>query len=171
MWGPNENIEDYAAKEWSGLVSDYYAHRWETFIAAVDTFILAEEEFDDAVYNNILYTFEKSWGEKIEAYPTTPTGDTIEISSKLLEKYYRDSLYVEANYVSKMDADIPNDDLYGGPVNLWANAAEQYVVLCELNPSCVGFSFNYDKTPKMVSFKTKVDGETTTKGRMLFVKG
>ncbi len=73
--------------------------------------------------------------------------------------------------VSKMDADIPSDDLYGGAVNLWANTTKQYVVLCEMNPSCVGFSFSYvNKNPKMVSFKTKASGITVEKGRMLYVK-
>ena len=32
MWGPRENIDDYASKPWSGLVSDYYYKRWQLFL-------------------------------------------------------------------------------------------------------------------------------------------
>ena len=171
MWGPNENIEDYAAKEWSGLVSSYYAQRWKLFINTIDESIMNDKAFNKTAYESMLFTLKKNWGEKIEAYPTTPTGDTIELSNKLMQKYYHNMDYVNAKYMSKMDADIPSDDLYGGAVNLWANTTEQYVVLCEMNPSCVGFSFSYvNKNPKMVSFKTKVSGITLEKGRMLYVK-
>ena len=171
MWGPIENIEDYAAKEWSGLVSSYYAQRWKLFINTIDESIMNDKAFNKTAYESMLFTLEKNWGEKIEAYPTTPTGDTIELSNKLMQKYYHNMDYVNAKYMSKMDADIPSDDLYGGTVNLWANTTEQYVVLCEMNPSCVGFSFSYvNKNPKMVSFKTKASGMTVEKGRMLYVK-
>jgi len=31
LWGPEGNILDYAAKQWSGLVSGYYYPRWKLF--------------------------------------------------------------------------------------------------------------------------------------------
>ena len=151
-------------------MSSYYAQRWKLFINTIDESIMNDKTFNKTAYESVLFTLEKNWGDKIEAYPTTPTGDTIEMSKKLMQKYYHDMDYVNAKYVLKMNADIPSDDLYGGAVNLWANTTEQYVVLCEMNPSCVGFSFSYEKNPKMVSFKTKVSGMTVEKGRMLYVK-
>jgi len=34
MWGKG-NIEDYASKEWAGLVGDYYLTRWKMFTSYV----------------------------------------------------------------------------------------------------------------------------------------
>ena len=28
-WGPNGEINDYSSREWNGLMSDYYKHRWQ----------------------------------------------------------------------------------------------------------------------------------------------
>ena len=32
LWGPHANIVDYAAKQWAGLMKDYYRARWSVFI-------------------------------------------------------------------------------------------------------------------------------------------
>ena len=32
LWGPSGEINDYASKQWGGLVADYYLPRWETFL-------------------------------------------------------------------------------------------------------------------------------------------
>ncbi|KAG1727774.1 glycoside hydrolase family 89 protein [Suillus paluster] len=32
LWGPTGEINDYASKQWGGLVGGYYVPRWETFI-------------------------------------------------------------------------------------------------------------------------------------------
>ena len=168
MWGPNQNLEDYAAKEWSGMVSSYYAPRWKLFLRVIDQSIAANKTFNKTGYENMLFTLETDWGKEIKAYPTTPTGDTIEISGKLLQKYFRDSDYISKNYDRKVNYDIPKNDLYGGPVDLWTNATEQYIVLCEMNPACVGFSCGSDL--KRVSFKSSIAGTVSTKGRVLYIK-
>jgi alpha-N-acetylglucosaminidase len=32
LWGPTGEINDYASKQWGGLVGGYYMSRWETFV-------------------------------------------------------------------------------------------------------------------------------------------
>lgn len=32
LWGPNGEIDDYASKQWAGLVGRYYRQRWQLFI-------------------------------------------------------------------------------------------------------------------------------------------
>jgi len=29
MWGPEGNINDYASKQWNGLIGSYYLVRWQ----------------------------------------------------------------------------------------------------------------------------------------------
>jgi len=36
LWGPWGNILDYAAKQWSGLVSFYYLPRWRLFFRLLE---------------------------------------------------------------------------------------------------------------------------------------
>ena len=168
MWGPNENIEDYAAKEWSGVVSSYYAPRWKLFLQMIDQSVTANQTFNKTGYEDKLFTLETNWGKEIKAYPTTPTGDTIEIAGKLLQKYYRDRDYISKNYIQRVGYDIMDRDLYGGPIDLWTNHTEQYVVLCEMNPYCVGFSFGTDF--KKVSFKSKTSEVVKTMGRVLYTR-
>merc|ERR1712129_457982 len=31
-WGPNAEISEYASREWSGLLSNYYKMRWQLFL-------------------------------------------------------------------------------------------------------------------------------------------
>ena len=35
LWGPRGEIADYASKQWSGLMRDYYLRRWQMFFARV----------------------------------------------------------------------------------------------------------------------------------------
>ena len=37
MWGPIGEINDYAAKQWGGLISEYYYKRWKLFLDSLNT--------------------------------------------------------------------------------------------------------------------------------------
>ena len=36
LWGPNGEIDDYAAKNWAGLVQGYYLPRWQVGVLALN---------------------------------------------------------------------------------------------------------------------------------------
>lgn len=40
MWGPNAEINDYARKEWAGIIIEYYAKRWTHFVSELELSIL-----------------------------------------------------------------------------------------------------------------------------------
>ncbi|MEE3344897.1 MAG: alpha-N-acetylglucosaminidase TIM-barrel domain-containing protein, partial [Bacilli bacterium] len=44
LWGPDGNINDYAAKSWAGLYIDYYYPRWKLFIDEVTDAIKSGKE-------------------------------------------------------------------------------------------------------------------------------
>merc|ERR1719471_1333812 len=48
LWGPNGEILDYAAKQWSGLFSSYYAPRWILFFATLESSLMAGNNTFDA---------------------------------------------------------------------------------------------------------------------------
>ena len=89
LWGPDGNINDYAAKSWAGLYIDYYYPRWKLFIDEVIDAIKSGEEFDIDKFRNDALNFGKSWQYSNNTYPSDPEGDTSAIAKELYDKYKR----------------------------------------------------------------------------------
>lgn len=83
-WGPDDpanDAHDYASKEWSGLLGDFYLARWELFVRDLD------RTFDGATVGKFDYfDFEKRWTAQRSVYPTEPAGDPVEAAVKALTK-------------------------------------------------------------------------------------
>lgn len=69
-WGPDNpatSVHDYANKEWSGLLTDYYKPRWQKFFENLN------KQLDGHTPAPIDYfAMEKAWCEETKTYPTTP---------------------------------------------------------------------------------------------------
>ena len=71
-WGGAASLTDYAARQWSGLVSSYYGYRWKTFIDEAIAAVKAGKQFDQSAFNKEMRSFEIGWTKpsyKI-AYPS-----------------------------------------------------------------------------------------------------
>ncbi|MEO6948823.1 MAG: alpha-N-acetylglucosaminidase [Ginsengibacter sp.] len=88
-WGkPGQRaLNDYANRSWSGLINDFYAVRWEMFIHNAMNALRENVPFDKVAFNENLNAFESKWIQKNEKYPNKPSGDAIQISKRLFEKY------------------------------------------------------------------------------------
>ena len=88
VWGEKgRDLNDYANRSVAGLMKDYYGGRWKIFI---DEAILAVEQGRNADEQLILERvnqFSWDWSEAQNPYPSTPKGNTLEISKRLWEKY------------------------------------------------------------------------------------
>lgn len=99
IWGPINDpwIFDYAWREWSGLIKNYYRVRWEKFF---DHLAANPDYRDDAPWDRFgrealrandfyskLADWEIAWSQQPHNLPAEPTGDAVAISTKLLEKY------------------------------------------------------------------------------------
>ncbi|MEZ7507875.1 alpha-N-acetylglucosaminidase [Cloacibacterium sp. Arc13] len=88
VWGEKgRDLNDYANRSVAGLMKDYYGGRWKIFI---DEAILAVEQGRNADEKLILERvnqFSWDWSEAQNPYPSTPKGNTLEISKRLWEKY------------------------------------------------------------------------------------
>lgn len=63
-WGPNSELPDYASKQWSGLVKDYYLPRWSIFFEAMkdaicNTNIFVESTIKSIIDEKIVEPFNK----------------------------------------------------------------------------------------------------------------
>lgn len=88
LWGPNGEIVDYATKQWSGIVSDYYLPRWQLFIGEVTSCLLTGKNFSQSEFNKkVLQEVEKPFTFQKNVYPIHPTGDPISLAQQLYSKW------------------------------------------------------------------------------------
>ena len=81
-WGPDDpktELHEYAHKEWSGLLRDFYLRRWEMFVAE-----LRESLSGKPLVEPDYFAFEKKWTEERKAYPAVASGDPVEAAVKAL---------------------------------------------------------------------------------------
>ena len=140
MWGPRENLEDYATKGWAGLVQDYYKPRWSLFTNILNNAVKEGKKYDPIVYETERFDLEKKFSHTIKPYPTMPQGDTVTIAYELSLKYFLTIEDIIAHYDVFYDTDAPGNDIL--VPHAWNNIVIQLAWLCDVNPSCTAFNSN-----------------------------
>jgi alpha-N-acetylglucosaminidase len=97
------SLNDYANREWQGLLSDYYLPRWEIFLNSLYQAMDSGEPFDEEDARDRIAEWELSFAEADGAYPTVPTGDEIEVAETLLAKYGDEAVSPWENEVQLVD--------------------------------------------------------------------
>ncbi|XP_022102905.1 alpha-N-acetylglucosaminidase-like [Acanthaster planci] len=88
IWGPHAEINDYANKQWAGLMKSYYHRRWSLFAFEFEH---AHQLWNQTRFNELcLNTIEIPWTYNTSDYTTVPIGDSIKVSHFLFEKYKED---------------------------------------------------------------------------------
>ncbi|KRV49250.1 alpha-N-acetylglucosaminidase [Wenjunlia vitaminophila] len=84
VWGPRRaadpgGLRDYANREWSGLVGDFYLPRWRRYFAAL------EETVDEGAEPEPIdwFALEDAWTRRRGGYPVEPTGDPHRIAGRV----------------------------------------------------------------------------------------
>jgi alpha-N-acetylglucosaminidase len=89
LWGQGPAIDDYARKEWSGMLSAYYGKRWAWYLDELGDSLRKKATFDDAQFNSKLRQWMDAWSDGQEAYPIHATGDSVEVAQRLWTKYHQ----------------------------------------------------------------------------------
>ncbi len=92
MWGNGTTIRDYSRREWSGMLTSFYLPRWQRFFSAAEAALEAGTSFDTAAFDRGLQQWERDWASAHASFPTSPHGDSIEISQRLWAKYGKELL-------------------------------------------------------------------------------
>lgn len=87
LWGTGTALRDYAWKEWSGMLTGFYAKRWEIFFRHQQEALDAGRPLDAAACQREILEFENEWAAARETYPTEPRGNCIEVARRLFEKH------------------------------------------------------------------------------------
>ena len=69
---PAAVARDYAYREWSGLLEDYYLPRWEMFVEDLDARLQGKPGREINYFE-----FERRWTEERKDYPVDPRGDPV----------------------------------------------------------------------------------------------
>jgi Alpha-N-acetylglucosaminidase (NAGLU) C-terminal domain/F5/8 type C domain/NPCBM-associated, NEW3 domain of alpha-galactosidase len=71
IWSEDHPIQDYAGREWNGLVGDYYGPRWQLFFDALRTALRTGAPPQAVDWHAVA----ADWAGKDTRYRSTPTGD------------------------------------------------------------------------------------------------
>jgi alpha-N-acetylglucosaminidase len=99
LWGDTPALNDYARKQWAGMLADYYAARWKQFFDAAAAALRTGKSFDAASIQPDLLAWTQSWAGSRKIYPNAPVGDSVTAARALWTKY-RDELTAPAEPVT-----------------------------------------------------------------------
>ncbi len=87
LWGGGRNLNDYACKEWGGLVGGLHVGRWRILVEHMRRALRENRAFDAAACETAIWEFERDWTHGSEAHPSSPRGDSVRVALELLETY------------------------------------------------------------------------------------
>jgi len=91
LWGPDGEINDYASKQWAGLVGTYYYDRWQTFITYLVDITQNGTAYDDTAIQAELLNIGKQWDSEIWGQganqPLSTVGDSITVVNQMIQKW------------------------------------------------------------------------------------
>ena len=174
LWGPIGNIDDYASKQWAGLMKDYHKKRYEIYFNYLTDAIKEQKTLDKGTYHDEVLEFGIKWcNDTSTHYPTSPIKDisTLDVVLKLLEKYSPNSV-VDEHYIKYEDADLEGEDilksLQGTSApgkSFWTRDIRQLALICDLDSDCIGFN------NKGILYRENKEGKTIpTEGLTSFLK-
>ena len=85
--GQDDDLNNYAYKQWAGMFTDYHLVRWNKFFDEVETAIRQNVNWDRTSFLESSCTWEKNWSHNKNVFPSMPHGDPIEVSRQIYKKY------------------------------------------------------------------------------------
>ncbi len=88
LWGDKDcPLNEYACRQWSGLMNDFYKPRWQQFFQTVRTAMQQGKEFDKTAFATEIKEWEWNWVNERKDYSLKPSGNPVEMASSLYKKY------------------------------------------------------------------------------------
>ncbi|MBN1444083.1 MAG: alpha-N-acetylglucosaminidase C-terminal domain-containing protein [Planctomycetes bacterium] len=179
LWGEGPAIDDYARKEWSGMISGYYRERWRLFLEELESSVRRGEAFDEGAFQERLRPWMAAWSGRRETYSAEPRGDSVAIAEELWRKY-EDAFQPDAVSLTTGKPATCSHALPGHPASLandgWSVSTDAYWAtdvtrhpdawwLVDLEaPTAVGrvvvVGYYGDDRSYGFTVETSVDGET-----------
>lgn len=133
LWGPRDSgLHDYAAKQWSGMMTGFYAMRWRMLFEDLERALDGEKPFDKMRFEAQVRTWEEQWTHGTENYPDMPQGEPAAVARRIWAKYETEILAVEvpslttgkpaacSGSLANYPAPLANDGLRENTNSYWA---------------------------------------------------
>lgn len=96
LWGDkNCPLNEYACRQWSGLLDDFYKPRWQQFFTDVSLALKQGKHVDMNAFTNQIKDWEWYWVNKRKDYKITTTGEPVALAQEMYSKY---RLTIESGY-------------------------------------------------------------------------
>ena len=138
LWGPRDSsLHEYARKQWSGMLNDFYLPRWELFFRRLDESLAADRPFDAETFENEVRDWEVAWTHRTDPFPAEPRGDSVETARRLWAKYGEalvrrdaeslttDKRASSSSALPPYPANLANDGRRNNTDSYWATDANQ----------------------------------------------
>jgi hypothetical protein len=156
-WGASvSDLNDYANREWSGLLSGFYLPRWQQYLTALYAAVDQGTIFNESAVRSQIGTWELNWTNGHESYPATTSGDTITVATALWNKY-------GAEAASTFDMTLTTVGSTWAPANCSSSPAPWTRAAAEINAPgiwCLSFQYTSGSNALQIEEATLKDGTT-----------
>ncbi|HWK06215.1 MAG TPA: alpha-N-acetylglucosaminidase [Puia sp.] len=88
LWGDaNSPLHEYANRQWSGLLNDFYKVRWQKFFSLLESSLEKGVEPDVDAFEKEIRGWEWGWVNEQKSFPVVPSGSSLELCGQLYRKY------------------------------------------------------------------------------------
>lgn len=89
LWGDKDcPLNEYACRQWSGLLNDFYKPRWKQFFTRLEDDVVSEKEIDMNGFATHIKNWEWQWVNQRKDYSVSPSGNPVDVSKQLYKKYF-----------------------------------------------------------------------------------
>jgi alpha-N-acetylglucosaminidase len=89
LWGDKDcPLKEYACRQWSGLLNDFYKPRWQQFFTKVEDAIISKREIDMNAFTTQIKNWEWKWVTQRKDYPLVTSGNPVDVSKEFYRKYF-----------------------------------------------------------------------------------
>lgn len=88
LWGDAKSpLHEYACRQWSGLMNDFYKPRWQQFFQKLDFSLQRQQEINLKEFERHISQWEWKWVNQRKDYPVKAIGDPIKTAVQMHKKY------------------------------------------------------------------------------------
>ncbi|MDN5289419.1 MAG: alpha-N-acetylglucosaminidase [Mucilaginibacter sp.] len=88
LWGDADSpLHEYANRQWSGLLNDFYKVRWEKFFAMLTASLQSGKEANLPAFEQSIKAWEWQWVNSKKDFPVQATGNPVTESEYMYQKY------------------------------------------------------------------------------------
>jgi len=88
LWGDAKSpLNEYACRQWSGLLSDFYKPRWQLFFTRARQSLNQQSDFNTSLFKEEVSNWEWKWVNQHKEYPTKTIGNPVNVALEMYQKY------------------------------------------------------------------------------------